>query len=300
MTRQTMRERFYADVGPLLDAEPRTALVLAVIGSGSLGHVSARHPKRVIDVGIREQAMVGVAGGLALTGLRPIVHTYAPFLVERAYEQIKLDLGHQDVGAVLVSTGASYDASTAGRTHQAPADVALVSALPGWTVHVPGHADELTRMLRRAAGTDDRVYIRMSALQNTRAHPADGLLHLVRGGAHVRPLVLAVGPLLDTVLEATRDLPVRVAYTSTPHPLDTAGLRTLAGPAPVVAVVEPYLEGTSAAAVAAALSDRASRVAYVGVPRDVELRRYGSPKDHAAAHGLDAMGIRARVKELIG
>ncbi|MFD1824365.1 MULTISPECIES: transketolase family protein [Mumia] len=299
MIRPTMRERFYAELGPLLDDEPRTAVVLAVIGASMLGDASARHPERVIDVGIREQAMVGVAGGLALTGIRPIVHTYAPFLVERAYEQVKLDLGHQDVGAVLVSTGASYDASTAGRTHQAPADVALLSALPGWTVHVPGHADELVRMLRRAARTEDRVYVRMSTQQNAQAYPADGLLHLVRGGAHTRPLVVAVGPMLDTVVEATHDLPVRVAYTATPHPFDARGLRTLAGPAPVVAVVEPYLEGTSAAAVSAALADRPSRVAYVGVPRDAELRRYGSPKDHAAAHGLDAAGIHARVKELV-
>ena len=171
MSRPTMRERFYAELGPLLDADPRTAVVLAVIGASSLREVSARHPDRVIDIGIREQAMVGVAGGLALTGIRPIVHTYAPFLVERAYEQIKLDLGHQDVGAVLVSAGASYDASTAGRTHQAPADVMLMSALPGWTVHVPGHADELARMLHRAGRTDDRVYLRTSGQQNAHALP---------------------------------------------------------------------------------------------------------------------------------
>ncbi|KHL12488.1 UNVERIFIED_CONTAM: transketolase [Mumia flava] len=296
-----MRERFYDQVGRLLDDDPRVALVLAVIGASAVDPaVARRHPARLIDVGIREQTMVGVAGGLALTGMRPIVHTYAPFLVERAYEQVKLDLGHQDVGAVLVSTGASYDASSAGRTHQAPADVALISALPGWTVHVPGHADELAAVLTAAAGSDDRVYVRMSSQSNDRAYATDGRLHLVRDGGG--PLVVAVGPMLDPVLAATTGLGVRVASTSTPHPFDAPGLRALtaapsdgsAAPAEVV-VVEPYLEGTSAAAVAAALADRPSRVLHVGVRRDVEVRRYGTPKDHAAAHGLDPTGLRQRI-----
>jgi transketolase len=299
-----LRTRFYEELDPLLDAHPDVDVVLAVIGSGYMSRAIERHPGRVIDVGIREQALIGVAGGLALAGRRPIVHTFASFLVERPYEQVKLDLGHQDVGAVLVSAGASYDVSAGGRTHQSPADVALISALPGWTVHVPGHADEVAELLHREAAGTGRVYVRLSGQRNSRPHPVDGRVHLVRDGADAAagsaPLVLAVGPMLDTVLDATADLPVRVAWTATPHPLDAEGLRALTGPAPVLAVVEPYLEGTSAAAVAAALADRPSRVLHVGVPGETELRRYGTPRDHAAAHGLDAAGVRRRVTGLLG
>ena len=113
-----MRETFIATTSALLDEDPRTAVVLADISAEPFAPAARRHPDRVVNVGIREQLMVGVAGGLALTGLRPYVHSYAPFLIDRAYEQIKLDLGHQDSGAVLVSIGASYDGAAEGYTHQ--------------------------------------------------------------------------------------------------------------------------------------------------------------------------------------
>ena len=115
--------------------------------------------------------MIGVAGGLAQEGLRPVVHSYAPFLVERPFEQIKLDLGHQDAGAILVSIGASYDASEEGRTHQAPGDVALLATLPGFAIHVPGHADEAEALLRREFARDGRAYLRLSGETNARGAP---------------------------------------------------------------------------------------------------------------------------------
>ena len=138
----SMRQRFNTVTTSLLDTDPRAALVLADIGAANF-----EPSDRVVNVGIREQAMIGAAAGLALSGLRPIAHSYTPFLIERAFEQIKLDFGHQRLGAVLVSIGGSFDAAREGRTHQAPGDVALISTLPGWTVHVPGHPDEVEAML---------------------------------------------------------------------------------------------------------------------------------------------------------
>lgn len=286
----TMRQRFYELATHALYKDPRAAIVLAEIGASEL----PRH-ERLFNVGIREQLMIGVAAGLALEGLRPIAHSYTPFLVERPYEQIKLDLVHQDVGAILVSTGASYDGATSGRTHQAPADVALLSALPGWTIHVPGHPDELERVLHRALATDDRVYIRMSEERNESPVHADGLA-VLRRGSDAAPVIVAVGPTLDETLAATRDLDVTVAYLATVRPFDSAGLRALVHGTDVV-LVEPYRSGTSSAEVGAALSGRPHRVLALGVS-NVELRRYGTGREHRAAHGLDAAGIRLSVEGL--
>ncbi|XVV12680.1 transketolase family protein [Actinoplanes sp. CA-131856] len=287
-----MRQTFIDTTTQLLADDPRTALVLADISAEPFGPARRRHPDRVINVGIREQLMTGVAGGLALTGMRPYVHSYAPFLIDRAYEQVKLDLGHQDVGAVLVSIGGSYDAAAEGYTHQSPGDVALLDTLDGWTVHVPGHRDEVASLLRDAARHDDRVYVRLSVQENRRAHVAPFLQVITRGG----PLVVAVGPMLDPVLEATRDLDVTVAYTNTPRPLDAEGLRALTEHE--VIMVEPYLAGTSAAAVSAALTGLPHRALHLGVGK-AEVRRYGTWRDHARAHGLDAAGLRASISSFV-
>ncbi|MFF3561600.1 transketolase family protein [Streptomyces sp. NPDC002574] len=296
----TMRERFTAVTTDLLDEDPRLAVVLAVISGDRFRDAARAHPDRVIDVGIREQLLVGAAGGLALTGLRPIVHTFGSFLVERPFEQVKLDLGHQGVGAVLVSSGASYDIAAGGRTHQSPGDVALLDTLPGWTVHVPGHPDEAEALVRHAAADGDRrVYVRLSEQSNRAALPVSpGRFRTLREGR--AGVVVAVGPLLDATLEAVAGLDVTVLYASTVRPFDTAGLRAAAGAADRadVVLVEPYLAGTSAGVANDALMDLPHRVLALGTARE-ELRRYGTWRDHARAHGLDAAGLRRGVQAFL-
>jgi len=236
---ESMRERFTRVTSDALDSDERLALVLADIGVDGFEATGAarRHPARVINVGIREQLMIGVAAGLAQEGLRPVAHSYAPFLVERPFEQIKLDLGHQDAGAILVSTGASYDAAPEGRTHQAPGDVALLATVPGFAIHVPGHPDEAAQVLRREFARDGRAYIRLSGESNAEARPVEQLT-IVRTAGPGAPFVLAVGPALDEVLVATADLPVAVAYAGvssaraarSPRPAARRTARTRARP----------------------------------------------------------------------
>ena len=213
--------------------------------------MARRYPDRVINVGIREPLLISVAGGLALTGMRPIAHTYAPFLVERPFEQLKLDLVHQGVGAVLVSVGASYDAASSGRTHHAPEDVALLDTLPDWTIHVPGHPDEVDALLRAAVASNGPVYLRLDETSNPVAQATGPHLVVVRRGTG--PTIVAVGPMLSPVLDATKDLDVSVLYAATIRPFDGDTLRAIAE-TPEVILVEPTLAGTSVRALTDALT----------------------------------------------
>lgn len=287
-----MRQAFVTATTQALASDDRVALLLAQISSDAFADARRRYRDRVIDVGIREQLMLGVAAGLAAEGMRPVVHSYAPFLVERPFESLKVDLAHQDLGAVLVSVGASYDVPAYGRTHACPEDVALLDALTGWTVSVPGHPQEVGPLLSSALAGGGRAYIRLSEATNREPQPIvpGRLAVLRRGGAGT---VLAVGPMLDPTLEAVAGLDVTVLYASTLRPLDAATLNaTLA--VPRVVVVEPLLAGTSLAEVSRALGGRPAALLGIGV-ENVDLHRYGSRRDHDLEHGLDAASLRRRI-----
>ena len=224
-----MRERFIDVVAELLDDDPRVAVVVADISAGRLEAIGAEQPERVVNVGIREPLMIGVAGGMALEGLRPIAHSYAPFLVDRAFEQIKLDLVHQAAGgAILVSIGGSYDAAEEGRTHQSPGDVALLATLPAVTIHVPGPCRRGRPDAPRGVARDGTAYIRLSEEANATARPAFQVVRPPRAGG---PLAVAVGPTLEPVLEAVAGTDYGVAYVARVRPFPTLEIASASTPA---------------------------------------------------------------------
>jgi transketolase len=284
------RTQFAGTVAALLDEDLSTTLVYAEISARFFGRALRHHPGRVINVGIREQLLLNVGAGLALTGMRPVVHTFGTFLVERAFEQIKLGFGHQGVGGVLVGGGGSFDASASGRTHQAPGDVALMDTLPEVFIHAPGTSAETDEVLRRAVADDGLHYVRIVEQTNSESFIGPGL-HVVRRGAGAT--VLALGPVLDEVLAATSDRDVTVLYAHSVRPFDEATFRSVLT-TPDVVLVEPWYAGTSARVVSDALRDVPHRLLSLGTRR-MELRHYGTPAEHQRAHGLDAAGIRRSV-----
>jgi len=225
------------------------------------------------------------------------VHTFPPFLIERPFEQVKLDLGHQGVGAILVSSGGSYGWPQGGETHFGQRDVALLDTLSGWTVHVPGHVDEVDWMLHSATATDDCVYIRLDGVCNERPHGRpDGTFTVLQQGNS--GTVISVGPMTDRVLAAASGRDVTVLHASTIRPFDSRTLRATLT-APDVMIVEPYLAGTSVLQVDRALADVRHRVSGVGVEPG-ERRKYGTVAEHDRANGLDVDGLSRSMSDFFG
>ncbi len=155
------------------------------------------------------------------------------------------------------------------------------------TIHAPGTSAETDEVLRRAVAGDGLHYVRVVEQTNSDSFTGAGL-HVVRRGSGAT--VIALGPVLDEVLEATTGRDLTVLYAHSVRPFDARTFRSVLG-SPDVVLVEPWLAGTSARCVAEALLDVPHRLLALGTRR-TELRHYGSPAEHQRAHGLDAAGIR--------
>ena len=271
-----MRVQAAATATDLLDEDPRTAIVLAEISTDHFREARRRHPERVVNVGIMEATMVGVAAGFAMEGFHPVVHTITPFLVERPFEQLKLDFGYQGLGGTFVSTGASYDYATEGATHHGTGDVGVLLTIPGFEILVPGHPAELDRLLRETYANERPTYLRASVSVNRSAlDVTPGRMEVVRRGAGAT--LIAVGPMLDRTVAAAEGLDVSVLYATSVAPFDASTLAAIAGEA---------------------LAHAPARFASIGAPRRFPIA-YGTPEEHDRDNGLDVVGIAARLRALL-
>ena len=213
-----MRQAFGATVSDLVERDERVAVVLAEISTSYLERAMAAHPDRVVDVGIMEQTMVGVAAGFAMEGFHPIAHSLSPFMAERPYEQLKLDFGYQGLGGTFVGVGGSYDYASSGGTHHAPADAGVMLGIPGMEVLIPGHGEEMSALLRSTYANGRPTYVRGSVATNAEAHQTEpGRIQVIRRGADAT--VLAFGPMLDRTLAAAEGLDVTVRICVEPPPV---------------------------------------------------------------------------------
>lgn len=294
----TMRDRMGVVVSELVETDQNTALILADISKAHFLDVLENLPKRVINVGIMEQTAVSLAAGFALEGFHPIVHSIAPFVTERPFEQIKDDFCYQGLGGTFISIGASYDYGTDGMTHHGCADVPILKTLPRMQICVPGTPDEFEALLRQTYSNGAPTYIRTSTQRNNASRPVSfGKLYLEREGKD--GIVVTVGPMLDRTLAAVKDLDLTVLYATTVAPFDAETLRNAVTKAsPSVVLVEPYYEGGLVPNIARALQAVPTRIAAIGVPRRV-LERYGPPERHDREIGLTAEGIRTRITSFL-
>lgn len=291
-----MRKKYIQITEYLTDKDSRVVTLLGDIGVFSFKPTKDKHPDRVQNLGICEPAMTSIAAGLALEGLIPFIHTIAPFVVERPYEQLKDDFAYQGLGGNFVSIGASYDDAGLGTTHYCPGDVSVLKAIPGFQIFIPGTEQEMETLICDQYDNGKPNYFRLSTQCNKEDYKVEfGKACIIKQGKSAT--IVAVGPTLDMVLEAVDDLDVTVLYYTTVEPFDRVTLRHNCSSRKVL-LCEPYYYGVLTTDVLESFEGEAVQITHVGVPHQF-MTSYGTKDQNDAEVGLSAKNIREKLTALI-
>ena len=207
--------------------DPKLVVMVGDISHGILQKFNQSCPGRYYNVGICEPTIVGMAAGVFKSGLIPVVHTIAPFIIERAYEQIKLDFGYQKYGVNLVSVGGAFDYSQLGCSHHCYADISLMKHFKRSNIFFPSSCMEFNTLFKQAYNNSQINYFRIPEyshgveLDKEKIKVGKGIT--VKEGKDFT--VLAIGTQLKTALEAremllAKNISLEVLYYPTIKPFD--------------------------------------------------------------------------------
>jgi len=291
-----LRKTFTSTATKIIKENKNASLLLGDIGVYGFKDMLSAYPERVFNIGILEQSMVSVAAGLASEGVIPIVHTIAPFIVERALEQIKIDFGYQKLPGNFVSVGASFDYTKLGCTHHCPGDVNILSNIPKMNIFIPGHAKEFEDQLSNNWDSGKVNYYRLS--EQTNSEPIDlGLGEIRKLKKGDRGVLIAVGPFLREALKCLTELDIEIHYSNSITGLNSMKIES-EFPGKKVIIFEPYYSGALLLKIIEQLSANGCEIMQIGIPKEF-LDKYGTYQEHLQHLKLDSTSIRNNVENFL-
>lgn len=263
-------------------------------------------PDRHIDCGIAEGNMMGIAAGLATTGMLPFASTFAMFAAGRAYEQVRNSIGYPHLNVKIGATHAGISVGEDGASHQCLEDIALMREIPGMVVLNPSDDIEAKAAVRAACEHEGPVYLRFGRLAvpviNDRPdyHFEIGKGILLREGTDLT--IFATGLEVSASLEAAdllekEGIHAEVINIHTIKPLDRElVVRSAKKTGRVVTVEEHFVNGGLGSAVCECLAEEApTRVQRIGVQD--RFGESGPAVELLHKYGLDGEGIYRSIKE---
>ena len=157
-----MRQQFADTMLEVGQADPKLSVLIGDISHFILQPFAKACPGRFYNVGICEPTIISMAAGLSKTGLHPVVHTIAPFIIERSFEQIKLDFCYQGLSGNIVTVGSAFDYANLGCTHHCYDDFALIKSLPRTQIIYPASCAEFDLLFRQTYRNDHLTYFSSS------------------------------------------------------------------------------------------------------------------------------------------
>ena len=286
-----MRNQFRDTIMDLSTYDDKVVMVLGDVSVYLFNDFKGKYPDRFYNMGICENTLISVAAGLSSQGFFPFVHTIAPFVTERSFEQIKLDMCYNQFGANIVSCGASFDYAWDGATHHCYTGLAILRMLPHIEVIQPGSRKEVDILLRSQYNNGKTTYFRLSDHPHDIDVPVEFGKGVVLRDSGSNVTVMTAGPVLGNVMEACRDLDVNLVYFHTIKPIDKEIISRFKGSE--ILVIHDAFGLYEAICEVPNLS-----ISYHGMP-DEFCTWYGTLHDVRKKIGLDTESIRELVRQKI-
>ena len=304
----SVREAYGKTLLELGMENPDIVVLDADLSRSTMTHFFAREfPERFFDCGIAEQNMVGIAAGLAASGKIPFASTFAVFVPGRCFDQIRMSIAQPELNVKLVVTHGGISVGEDGTSHHSIEDLALIGALPGFTVIVPADAIETAQAVRAAAAHYGPFYIRLCRPKLPLVCSEDYHFNLgkavtMRQGGDAT--IIAIGLMVKAALEAAQNLEregidCRVLNMSTLKPIDEAAITQAAAETGAIVTAEEHLEHGGLGSMVARVVARHQPVPMEFVAIKDTYAKSGKPAELLQRYGLTAKDIEQAVKSAI-
>lgn len=282
--------------------------------TGDLGHVYEKEfksiiPHQYLNMGLSEQNMIGVAAGLALSGMKVFVYSITPFVTMRCFEQVKNDLCYQNLDVTLIGIGGGLIYGPYGNTHCSIEDIAVMRVLPKMKIVCPANpldAEILTKQLLNIKGP---TYIRIGRgkepMPEKKFPIKFGLGFVLKSGKDIT--IVSTGTILTEAEKAAqileeKGISVEIIHMHTVKPLDTTLIKDRIIKRKAIFTVEEHsIIGGLGDAVAELISEERKRKPIFkrfGV-NDVYLSEIGSQAYLRSRHGISGQKIASKILELL-
>ncbi|WP_432743832.1 transketolase C-terminal domain-containing protein [Methylobacter sp. G7] len=303
----SLREAFGKELTQLAEHYTNVVVLDADVAGGTgMHHFLKKYPERFYQFGIAEQNMVAAAGGMASTGLIPVVTTFGVFCL-RAYEQVRLSVAYCRRNVKIVASHPGLDVGPDGGSAQTLEDIAAFRAIPGMTVISPADSFEVGLATRAILDFDGPVYMRTGRSPVRRVLDESyqfeiGKGRILRDGTDVA--IVACGVEVARSLDAAEILEkegisVRVINMSTIKPIDIDLLVRCSREMGAIVTAEDHnvIGGLGGAVAEALVQNAPCPIEFIGV-RD-EFGESGEPEELAEKYKLTGPYIAEAVRKVI-
>jgi len=303
-----VRDAFLGSLITLAETDDRIALLTGDLGFGVVEKFGTKFPDRFWNCGVAEQSMIGIAAGLAKSGMLPFVYSIANFPTFRCLEQIRNDICYHNLPVTIVSVGAGLGYGTLGYTHHGIEDIAAMRSLPNISIYSPSDPMDVTQVLTRINKNSSPTYLRLGKngepeIQSARGNSLPGSIRELSSGSHLT--ILATGGVTDNCLKVaeqlnTQGFEIQVISVTQLEPLDTKFLVGAITSNKILVVEEHVKRGGFAAALLESFNENGSTAQFHRLFVDEsKISEIGTQEYLRGLSGLDKAGITKKCLEVM-